>query len=56
MSPYEKDRDSLFVGPPPDSMKNPIGHWYCDECECLAPKCNSKLYHFWRIKWIEEKE
>ena len=49
------NRDRLFAGPPPPEMKNPIGRWWCGECDCLATKCTAKENHVWKIKWIEEK-
>ena len=49
-------RDSLFIGPPPANMENPIGRWYCDECDCLATECTAKTYHVWKVKWMENKD
>jgi len=48
-------RDSLFIGPPPPEIENPIGRWYCDDCDCLAPGCKEKGSHVWKIKWMEDK-
>ena len=48
-------RDSLFISPPPPGMENPIGRWYCDECDCLATECEAKGSHVWKVKWMEDK-
>ena len=50
-----RHRDSLFIGPPPENMENPIGHWWCEECDHLATECTSKGNHIWKVKWIESK-
>lgn len=48
-------RDWSLYGKPPPEMDNPIGHWYCNECDCLATECTARGEHIWKIKWIEEK-
>lgn len=48
-------RDSLFIGPPPPEMENPIGRWWCTECDCLATECTARGEHVWEVRWIEDK-
>jgi len=49
-------RDSMFIGPPPENMENPIGMWYWGECDCLAAECTAKTYHVWKVKWMENRD
>jgi len=53
MSGANRRRDNLFITEPPPAMRNPVGRWYCVECECLATDCKDLFQHTWQVLWEE---